>query len=143
MLLLGFLNDEGHALALMDVVKGQTANVGIWVSLLALIDLTQDLGWIRASKHWQLPQCPISTVVITRHLVVATMNMAHLQHKLNTIFLNLKQTCMRYEQFINDHHQLFVHGLKSGVVGSEILHIVCVYANIIRIMILNLEEDKI
>lgn len=72
------LNDKGHALNLMLVVECQAANVGIWVRLLALTDLVKDLGGVVAAEHRQLPERPVSPVVVPRHPAIFSMHVPHL-----------------------------------------------------------------
>lgn len=72
------LDDKGHALTLILVVKCQAANVGIWVGLLALADLVKNLGGIVAAEHRQLPERPIPPIVVPRNPAIFSMHAPHL-----------------------------------------------------------------
>lgn len=78
-----FLNDKGHTLPLVLVVKCQTANVGIWVCLCALIDFIEYLRGVSAAKHRQLPQCPIPSIVVAWNATILPMQTPHLHTKFN------------------------------------------------------------
>ncbi|KAJ6857122.1 hypothetical protein NC651_038735 [Populus alba x Populus x berolinensis] len=65
-----FLNDKRHALTLLLVVESQATDVSIWICLFALLDFLEDLGGVGASKHGELPQCPVPSIVVSRHPAV-------------------------------------------------------------------------
>lgn len=64
------LNEESHALDLFDVVKSQATNVSIWVCIFALVNFIKNLGGIIATKHRQLPQCPVPPIIVAWHPTV-------------------------------------------------------------------------
>lgn len=78
-----FLNDKGHALPLLLVVKCQAAYISIWVRLLALLDFVEDLSGVVAAKHWQLPQSPIPPIIVSWHLAIFSANTPKLPYKTN------------------------------------------------------------
>lgn len=72
------LNDKGHTLTLVDVVKCQTAYKSIWVSCFALVDFIEHQRRVSATKHGQLPQCPVSPIVVAWHRAILPVNMPDL-----------------------------------------------------------------
>lgn len=68
------LNEESHALHLFDVVKSQATNVSIWVCIFALVNFIKNLGGIIATKHRQLPQCPVPPVIVAWHPTVFSVH---------------------------------------------------------------------
>lgn len=73
------MNEEGHALNLVLIVECQAADISIGVCGLALMNLVQDLRGIGAAEHWQLPQCPIPSVVVAWNLAVLPKNISQLR----------------------------------------------------------------
>ena len=60
----GALDEEAHALDLLDVVEGNQADVGLGESPLAVGNLLQDLAGVSAAEHGQLEHCPVPVVVV-------------------------------------------------------------------------------
>ena len=58
------VNQEERALHLLDVVESDQANVSLWESLGAVLDLSNNLSSVSASEHWQLPHGPVSVVKV-------------------------------------------------------------------------------
>ena len=58
------VDQEERALHLLDVIESDQTDVGIWESLGAVLDLSNNLSSISASKHWQLPHGPVSVVKV-------------------------------------------------------------------------------
>ena len=58
------VNQEKRALHLLDVVESNQADVGLWESLGAVLDLSNNLSSVSASEHWQLPHGPVSVVEV-------------------------------------------------------------------------------
>ena len=58
------MNQEERALHLLDVIESDQADVGIWESLGAVLDLSNNLSSVSASEHWQLPHGPVSVVKV-------------------------------------------------------------------------------
>ena len=54
-ILVWFLDEKGHALDLLFVVKCQAADKSIWIGSFALLNFPENLRRVGASKHWQLP----------------------------------------------------------------------------------------
>lgn len=74
----GLIGNEANALDLADVVKANDSIEGIWVLLLTLTNLFQNLDGVCAPKHGQLPHCPVSTIVVSRRTVVLTVDKPNL-----------------------------------------------------------------
>ena len=58
------VDQEERALHLLDVVESDQTDVGIWESLGAVLDLSNNLSSVSASEHWQLPHGPVSVVKV-------------------------------------------------------------------------------
>ena len=75
----GLVGNETDALHLTKLVESDDTDEGAGVSLLALLELTNDLGGISAPEHGQLPHCPVASVVVSWGPVVLTVHESVLQ----------------------------------------------------------------
>lgn len=82
----GFVDDEGHALALSRAVEGDEADVGVRVLSPALVQLPAHLRRAGAPEHGQLPQRPVPAVVVPRHPAVAPVDLPGLH--ITTIYMH-------------------------------------------------------
>jgi hypothetical protein len=64
-LLSRLVDDERHALSLLDVVKTKNTDESVGVSLLSFTDFSQNLVRIGASEHGKLPHCPVTTIIVS------------------------------------------------------------------------------
>jgi len=58
------VDQERGALHLSDIVESDQSDVGIWESRGAGLDLSEHLGSVLASEHWQLPHGPVTVIVV-------------------------------------------------------------------------------
>jgi hypothetical protein len=58
------LDEESHALDLLDVVEGNEADVGAGERPLAVGDLLEDLAGISAAEHGELEHSPVPVVIV-------------------------------------------------------------------------------
>ena len=61
---LGALDQESHALDLLEVVEGNQADVGLGERPLAVGNLLEDLAGVGAAEHGQLEHRPVPVVVV-------------------------------------------------------------------------------
>jgi hypothetical protein len=63
------VHQESSHLHLSGGIESHKTDVSIWESLGAGLDLSNNLGSIGASEHWQLPHGPVSVVLVSRGAV--------------------------------------------------------------------------
>ena len=69
----GPVGDETDDLHLTVVVESDDSDEGILVLGGGLIELLEDLDWVSAPEHGQLPHCPVPSVIVSWGSVVLTV----------------------------------------------------------------------
>jgi hypothetical protein len=71
-------------------VECQATDVSIWICLFALMDFFEDLRGVGASKHGELPQCPVPSIVVSWHPAVLPAYASHLTLNIKSYKKRLK-----------------------------------------------------
>jgi len=117
--------NETNALHLTNIVKSNDSDEWFWVSSFSFSKLLQHLRRISGSKQWQLPHCPVTSIIVSWWTVVLTVHKSFLYNtkqiiqQINTSTLQNSLLVTQIPIVQSQKFSAFIESAHHVVVGSR------------------------